>query len=107
MAKAHYIIGRAGASSVSEIAIMGKPSLLIPLAIAMDDHQTANAMSLERLGAADILPESAFTPEALADILKARLNDSTWLKSAALAARSLGRPDAAQHLAELVIASAQ
>jgi len=107
LAKAHYVIGRAGASSVSEIAIMGKPSLLIPLAIAMDDHQTANARSLERLGAADILPESAFTPEAVADILKARLNDSNWLNSAALAARSLGRPDAARDLAQLVIASAK
>ena len=54
LAKAHYIIGRAGASSVSEIAVMGKPSLLVPLAIAMDDHQTANASSLARHNAADI-----------------------------------------------------
>lgn len=107
LARAHYVIGRAGASSVAEIAIMGKPSLLIPLGIAMDDHQTANARSLERLGAADILPESAFTPEAVADILKARLNDSNWLNSAALAARSLGRPDAARNLAQLVVATAQ
>jgi len=107
LAKAHYIIARAGASSVSEIALMGKPSLLIPLAIAMDDHQTANARSLERLGAADILPESEFTPEGVADILEARLNDSTWLNTAATAARSLGRPDAARNLAQLVIATAQ
>ena len=107
LAKAHYIIARAGASSVSEIALMGKPSLLIPLAIAMDDHQTANARSLERLGAADILPESEFTPEAVADILEARLNDSNWLNTAAASARSLGRPDAARNLAQLVIKTAQ
>ena len=86
---------------------MGKPSLLIPLAIAMDDHQTANARSLERLGAADILPESEFTPEAVADILEARLNDSNWLNTAAASARSLGRPDAARNLAQLVIKTAQ
>lgn len=105
LAEAHYIIARAGASSVSEIALMGKPSLLIPLAIAMDDHQTRNAQSLERHGAADILPESEFTPESVANILQGRLNDSNWLSSAAASARSLGRPNAAQDLAQLVIAT--
>lgn len=105
LAKAHYIIARAGASSVSEIALMGKPSLLIPLAIAMDDHQTVNARSLERHGAADILPESDFTPESVANILQDRLNDSNWLSSAAASARALGRPDAARDLAQLVIAT--
>ena len=105
LAEAHYIIARAGASSVSEIALMGKPSLLIPLAIAMDDHQTVNAQSLESHGAADILPESEFTPESVANILQDRLNDSNWLSSAAAAARTLGRPNAAQDLAQLVIAT--
>jgi UDP-N-acetylglucosamine--N-acetylmuramyl-(pentapeptide) pyrophosphoryl-undecaprenol N-acetylglucosamine transferase len=103
LAKAHYIVARAGASSVSEIALMGKPSLLIPLAIAMDDHQTVNARSLESHEAADILPESEFTPEAVANILKDRLNDSNWLSSAAASARALGRPTAAQDLARLVV----
>ena len=105
LAKAHYIIARAGASSVSEIALMGKPSLLIPLAIAMDDHQTINAKSLEGHGAADILPESEFTPESVANILQDRLNDSNWLSSAAASARTLGRPNAAGDLAQLVIAT--
>ena len=105
LAKAHYIIARAGASSVSEIALMGKPSLLIPLAIAMDDHQTINAKSLEGHGAADILPESEFTPESVANILQDRLNDSNWLSSAAASARTLGRPNAARDLAQLVIAT--
>ena len=105
LAKSHYIIARAGASSVAEIALMGKPSLLIPLAIAMDDHQTINAQSLESHGAADILPESEFTPESVANILQDRLNDSNWLSSAAASARTLGRPNAAQDLAQLVIAT--
>lgn len=103
LAKAHYVIGRAGASSVSEIALMGKPSLFIPLAIAMDDHQTVNAQSLQRHGAADILPESEFTPQSVANILQDRLNDSNWLSSAAASARSKGRPNAARDLAQLVI----
>lgn len=102
LAKAHFIIGRAGASSVSEIAAMGKPSLLVPLAIAMDDHQTVNASALKSLGAADILPESEFTPETVKTTLEARLNDSHWLETAAAAARSSGRPDAAAALADLV-----
>jgi len=102
LARAHYIIARAGASSVSEIAAMGKPALFVPLAIAMDDHQTVNARSLKDLDAADILPESQFTPEALAHILESRLNDSLWLKQAATAARKTAKPDAALHLARLV-----
>ena len=106
LAQAHYIIGRAGAGSVSEIAVMGKPSLLVPLAIAMDDHQTANAKSLQRLGAADILPESEFTPERVKTILEERLSDSTWLKTAADAARSVGKPHAATDLAAMVSAFA-
>ena len=103
LAKAHFVVARAGASSVSEIALMGKPSLLIPLAIAMDDHQTVNARTLESHGAADILPESEFTPEAVVNILQDRLNDSNWLSSAAAAARTLGRPNAARDLAQLVV----
>ena len=105
LAKAHFIIGRAGAGSVSEIAVMGKPSLLVPLAIAMDDHQTANALSLARHNAADILPESEFTPERVKSTLEARLNDSNWLKTAATAARGQGRPNAAEDLAQLVISA--
>lgn len=103
LASAHYVIGRAGAGSVCEIAVMGKPSLLVPLAIAMDDHQSANAMSLARHDAADILPESEFTPERVKTILEARLNDSHWLNTAAAAALSQGRPNAAQDLAALVV----
>ena len=106
LASAHYVIGRAGAGSVCEIAVMGKPSLLIPLAIAMDDHQSANAMSLARHDAADILPESEFTPERVKTILEARLNDSHWLNIAAAAARNTGRPNAARDLAALVINTA-
>jgi len=102
LAKAHYVIGRAGASSVSEIAVMGKPSLLVPLKIAMDDHQTVNALSLARHGAADILPESEFTPERVKTTLEARLNDSNWLETAAKSAHAQGRPDATAALANLV-----
>ena len=90
----------------SEVEKARNAYLLIPLAIAMDDHQTVNARSLERHGAADILPESEFTPESVANILQGRLNDSNWLSSAAASARTCGRPNAARDLAKLVIATA-
>ena len=107
LAKAHYIVGRAGASSVSEIAIMGKPSLLVPLAIAMDDHQTENAKALKSLGAADILPESEFTPERVAAVLEERLNDANWLETAARSARHAATTNATESMAKLVIAAVQ
>ena len=107
LAKAHFVIGRAGASSVSEIAAMGKPSLLVPLKIAMDDHQTINALALKDLGAADILPESEFTAEEVKTTLLERLNDSTWLETASKSARSAARPDAVPALADLVIQAAK
>ena len=105
LAAAHYIVGRAGASSVAEFAAMGKPSLLVPLGIAMDDHQSENAKALKNLDAADILPESEFTPERVKTTLEARLNDSNWLETAARAARSTARPDATEAMAQLVVSA--
>lgn len=106
LAKADLIIARAGASSVSEIALMGKPSILVPLAIAMDDHQTANAKALERLDAAKIVPELDFTVERLTQLLTETLNDTDWLDRAGRNASKLARPDAARDLAALVISAA-
>ncbi len=102
LAKAHYIIARSGASSVSEIMAMGLPSLLVPLKIAMDDHQTLNAMPLKNLDAADILPEFEFTPDKVKSILTERINDSSWLTSASGAARLAAKPDATTNLAKCV-----
>ncbi|PHS40207.1 MAG: undecaprenyldiphospho-muramoylpentapeptide beta-N-acetylglucosaminyltransferase [Robiginitomaculum sp.] len=102
LAKAHYIIARAGASSVSEIMAMGLPSLLVPLKIAMDDHQTVNALPLKNLGAADILPEFEFTPDRVKSILTERLNDSSWLETASGAARSAAKLGATTDLAKCV-----
>ena len=106
LAGADLIIARAGASSVSEIALMGKPSILVPLAIAMDDHQTANAKALERLDAAKIVPESDFTVARLTALLTETLNDTDWLDRAGRNASKLARPDAARDLAALVISAA-
>jgi UDP-N-acetylglucosamine--N-acetylmuramyl-(pentapeptide) pyrophosphoryl-undecaprenol N-acetylglucosamine transferase len=102
LAMAHMIVARAGASTVAELACAGRPSILVPLPAAIDDHQTANARSLASVGAAWLMPQPAFTAEALARHLDAVLANPQMLARAAAAAAREARPDAAQHLADLV-----
>jgi UDP-N-acetylglucosamine--N-acetylmuramyl-(pentapeptide) pyrophosphoryl-undecaprenol N-acetylglucosamine transferase len=104
---AHLVIGRAGASTVSELALVGRPSILIPLAIAMDDHQTANAQYLAGAGAADVIAERDFQADKLATLLRSRLTDLAGLPAMAEAAHKLGRPDAAGELADIACAAAK
>jgi len=106
LAKAHLVIARAGASTVAELTVIGRPAILVPYAQAADDHQTVNAQALGEAGAAWVMPEASFTPEALAERLSALLAAPDTLAPAAAAARGLGRPDAAERLADLVIACA-
>ncbi len=101
-AAAHLVIGRAGASTVSEVAGVGRPAIFCPLAIAADDHQSANVEGLVAALAADALPEADFTADRLAGLLQSRLSNPADLADRAAAARSLGRPDAAQALAKAV-----
>ncbi|MCF6292952.1 MAG: UDP-N-acetylglucosamine--N-acetylmuramyl-(pentapeptide) pyrophosphoryl-undecaprenol N-acetylglucosamine transferase [Robiginitomaculum sp.] len=103
LAMAHLVVARAGASSVSELAAMGKPCILIPLAIAMDDHQTINAGELKKAGAADVISEEELTPEKLAALLQVRLSDLPELSKRAEAAKSVARVNAATKLADLVL----
>jgi UDP-N-acetylglucosamine--N-acetylmuramyl-(pentapeptide) pyrophosphoryl-undecaprenol N-acetylglucosamine transferase len=102
LAMAHMIVARAGASTVAELACAGRPSILVPLPAAIDDHQTANARSLASVGAAWLMPQPAFTAEALARHLDAVLANPQMLARAAAAAAREARPDAARHLADLV-----
>ena len=99
---AHLVIGRAGASTVCELAVAGKPSLLVPLKIAADDHQTFNARLLADVDAAAVASEDELTVDSMAGALKALLKDDAWLENMAKGARSVARPDAAEKLADLV-----
>ena len=101
LANAHLVIARSGAGTVSELAAVGRPSILIPLAIAMDDHQAANAEALMDAGAADMLLEANATPKLLGALIAARLSDPVDLKARAAAAKSAAKPDAARDLADL------
>jgi UDP-N-acetylglucosamine--N-acetylmuramyl-(pentapeptide) pyrophosphoryl-undecaprenol N-acetylglucosamine transferase len=102
LAMAHLVVARAGASTVAELACAGRPSVLVPLPHAIDDHQTANARSLASAGAAWLMPQPAFTPEALARQLTAVFQAPAVLARAAMAAAKEARPDAARRLADLV-----
>ncbi|MGB0505971.1 MAG: undecaprenyldiphospho-muramoylpentapeptide beta-N-acetylglucosaminyltransferase [Pikeienuella sp.] len=102
IADAHLVISRAGASTVSELTAIGRPSVLVPFPSAMDDHQTANAKPLADVGAAVLAQEAGLTGEGLAGHIHAILTDPTRAANMAAAARKLGRPDAAADLAGLV-----
>jgi UDP-N-acetylglucosamine--N-acetylmuramyl-(pentapeptide) pyrophosphoryl-undecaprenol N-acetylglucosamine transferase len=99
---AHLVVGRAGASTVCELAVAGKPSILIPLKIAADDHQRFNAKLLEDASAAAVCLEDELTVDSLAGALKALLKDPAWLARMSAGARSVARPNAAEDLADLV-----
>ena len=102
MADAHLILSRSGASTVTELSTIGRPSILVPLAIAMDDHQSGNARVLSEAGGAIVLPEAEFTEEALTEALAPLLGDPGRLASMATASLGVVKDGAAARLADLV-----
>ncbi|HEX2815900.1 MAG TPA: glycosyltransferase, partial [Phenylobacterium sp.] len=102
LAAAHLVIGRSGAGSVCEFAVAGKPSILVPLAVALDDDQGQNAKFLADVGAAEVARESQLTVASLASALEKLLTNPARLARMAAAARSVAIPDAAERLADLV-----
>jgi len=105
LSRAHLVIGRAGASTCSELAVAALPSVLIPLKIAMDDHQTLNARALSDVGAARVIAEDDVTVDSLTAALTEILSDPARLSAMSAAARSVAIPDAAARLADLVEAA--
>lgn len=104
---AHLVVGRAGASTVCELAVAGKPSILVPLKIALDDDQGQNARVLAEAGGAEIAREDVLTVDVMAQALETLLNNPARLSRMAAAARSVARPDAAERLADVVEETAQ
>jgi UDP-N-acetylglucosamine--N-acetylmuramyl-(pentapeptide) pyrophosphoryl-undecaprenol N-acetylglucosamine transferase len=103
LASAHIVIGRSGASTVAELATIGRPSILVPYPYAADDHQSANARAFEATGACIVMPHAAFTAAALVAQLTALFEAPQSLATMAAAAHAAGRPDAAARLADLVV----
>jgi UDP-N-acetylglucosamine--N-acetylmuramyl-(pentapeptide) pyrophosphoryl-undecaprenol N-acetylglucosamine transferase len=103
IAQAHLVIARSGASTVAELGVIGRPSILVPLPGALDQDQAANARSLADIGAALMILQAEFTPERLANEIQAFFDDPERLTRAAAAAKSAGIPDAADRLAQAVL----
>jgi UDP-N-acetylglucosamine--N-acetylmuramyl-(pentapeptide) pyrophosphoryl-undecaprenol N-acetylglucosamine transferase len=102
LAEAQLVVCRSGASSVADICVVGRPAIYVPLAIAVRDEQTANARGPVDAGAAALMPESQFTPEALADVIQSILTQPQAATQMAIAALSVGKPDATERLVALV-----
>ncbi|MEX3014851.1 UDP-N-acetylglucosamine--N-acetylmuramyl-(pentapeptide) pyrophosphoryl-undecaprenol N-acetylglucosamine transferase [Gymnodinialimonas hymeniacidonis] len=102
LAEAQLVICRSGASSVADICVVGRPAIYVPLAIAVRDEQTANARGPVDAGAAVLMPESQMTPEALAEVIKSILTQPEAATQMAIAALSVGKPDATERLVALV-----
>ncbi|MDW6020789.1 undecaprenyldiphospho-muramoylpentapeptide beta-N-acetylglucosaminyltransferase [Mesorhizobium sp. BAC0120] len=106
MAAAQLVISRSGASTVSEIAVIGRPALLVPYPYALDHDQAANAAALAAAGGAELHPQPTLSPERLAALIGGLINEPARLAAMAKSARTVGRPDAARLLADLTEAIA-
>ncbi|CAN5711616.1 undecaprenyldiphospho-muramoylpentapeptide beta-N-acetylglucosaminyltransferase [soil metagenome] len=102
LAWAHVVIARAGASTLAELTVAGRPAILVPLPSATDDHQTVNAREMTAAGGARTIDQRNFTPVELAKQMAQLGLDPVALQNAAGRARSCGRPDAAGDLADRV-----
>jgi UDP-N-acetylglucosamine--N-acetylmuramyl-(pentapeptide) pyrophosphoryl-undecaprenol N-acetylglucosamine transferase len=103
IAASHLVISRAGASTVAELAAIGRPAILVPLPHALDQDQMANAGMLEKAGGASRIKQASFSPEFLAAEIVRLTADPATLPAMAVAAKTIGIVDAADRLADLVL----
>ncbi len=99
--EAQLVIARAGASTIADLTVIGRPAVLVPYAKAARDHQAANARALSEAQAAVVIPERMLTARVLAEHLAGILQSAAGAQSMAEAAQALGVPDAASRLADL------
>ena len=102
-AGADLLVCRAGATTIAELTVCKKPSILVPFPFATDDHQTVNARSLVQSGAAILMTEKELTGEKLAAELRSLEGDRQRLKKMARASGLLGRPEAAREIADVCV----
>lgn len=107
LAEAHLVICRSGASTVSELSVIGRPSILVPYPYALDHDQAANAAALVAEGGAQVVAQSDLSPEKLSALLAAAMNEPDRLETMAADAKKAGKPNATEDLADLVIAIAE
>jgi UDP-N-acetylglucosamine--N-acetylmuramyl-(pentapeptide) pyrophosphoryl-undecaprenol N-acetylglucosamine transferase len=100
IAAANLVICRAGATTLAELTAAGRPSILVPLPTATDDHQRKNAEVLAAAGAAEVIEQKSLTGDALAERIAALLADRARLGEMAAAARRMARPNAAAEIVD-------
>jgi len=101
-ASADVVVGRAGMSTVSELAAAGKPSILVPLPTAADQHQLRNAEAMERIGACRMVLDAEFNGQRLVDEVMRVSQNPDLLNAMGDAARSFAKPGAARRAAEVL-----
>lgn len=106
MAAAHLVMSRSGASTVSEIAVIGRPALLVPYPHALDHDQAANAARLAAAGGGEVHPQSTLSVERIAELIGGAMDDPARMTAMAAAAKSVGKADATRLLADLAEAIA-
>lgn len=99
---AHLVIGRSGASTVSELAVIGRPAILVPLPHSLDNDQKANAGKFAEAGAGFMIEQKDFTEVALSARLQSLFSHPEEMAEAARSAKSLGQPNAVRELADLI-----
>jgi UDP-N-acetylglucosamine--N-acetylmuramyl-(pentapeptide) pyrophosphoryl-undecaprenol N-acetylglucosamine transferase len=99
---AHLVIGRAGASTIAELTVAGRPAILVPLPSAMDNHQYYNALEMAGAGGARMIAQRNFTPIELAKQMQKLAMEPGALENAARRARDCGRPNAVRDMADLI-----
>ena len=107
MSEAQLVVTRAGASTIADLSIIGRPSILVPYAAAAADHQTANARQLVEAGAAIMVPESQLHVDSLAAQMATVLSDPNAASQMAQSALACGKPDATQTLVDLTLRLAE
>jgi UDP-N-acetylglucosamine--N-acetylmuramyl-(pentapeptide) pyrophosphoryl-undecaprenol N-acetylglucosamine transferase len=102
IADSHLVVSRSGASTCAELAVIGRPAIMVPLPHALDQDQKANATVLEAAGGGWMIDQAALTPARLAGEIVRYVKEPERLAVAAAAAKGQGRPDAVDRLADLV-----
>lgn len=102
LSESHLVICRAGAATIAEVLVMGRPAIYVPFPYSIYDHQTINASIAEEAGAGWLIPQTVLNPQGLADLLINFTSNPALLTKAAARAKAISRPDAAKRLAEVV-----
>jgi UDP-N-acetylglucosamine--N-acetylmuramyl-(pentapeptide) pyrophosphoryl-undecaprenol N-acetylglucosamine transferase len=103
LGRTHLVICRAGASTIAELAAIGRPAILIPYPYATDDHQTANARAFAEAGGGWVIPQPELRGDTLTLQLESLFGDQAALTAAAQHAAEFGRREATRDLAELAV----